>query len=347
MKNAVLFRHRRLLVLCACSAAVHLVLLAWAARRAAPALAPPAAGAQQLSIRLLPPGIVGPDARPAAPLAPAAALGPAAHPAARPVVVAPAEAASNTAPAALDGTGAGAATDNAAAPDGGAAAAGTPLMQMPHAYDVAMPPSSSLSYEVVRQARGAAPQAAGAGRLDWRTDGNRYVLDLDGVLGKLHSEGRRGDAGLQPRSARDDTDGAARVTDFDRRRGRVLFRGTGSELPDHEGIQDRASLLMQLAGIGRANADAIQGELRMVVAGTAELRIARFETLGLEDIVTGAGTLAAWHLVERAAPGVARLDVWLAPAHDWLPVQIRVVQADGASVTQTLSAITAATPPEP
>jgi hypothetical protein len=173
------------------------------------------------------------------------------------------------------------------------------------------------------------------------------VLDLDGVLGRLHSEGQRGDSGVLPRRARDETDGAALVTEFDGRRARVLFRATGAEVPGHEGIQDRASLIMQLAGIGLANPDQIGGAIGVVVAGTADLRVVRFATLGLEDVVTGAGTLAAWHLAEQVAPGTARLDVWLAPARGWLPVQLRVVQPNGDSATQTLRTIAAppASPP--
>jgi hypothetical protein len=66
------------------------------------------------------------------------------------------------------------------------------------------------------------------------------------------------------------------------------------------------------------------------------VRIARFRVLGREDVATGAGTLSAWHLAELAAPGVARLDVWLAPDQGWLPVRVRVEDA-GGSVTQTLS----------
>jgi hypothetical protein len=94
---------------------------------------------------------------------------------------------------------------------------------------------------------------------------------------------------------------------------------------------------MQLAGIGLADPDQFAGTdtIEVVVAGARDLRVARFQVMGQEDVATGTGVVAAWHLAERAPPGQQRLDVWLAPQRGWLPVQIRVGDG-GASVTQTL-----------
>jgi hypothetical protein len=217
-------------------------------------------------------------------------------------------------------------------------AGGTPLMQMPGRYHVRLPDPALLTYDVVRQSAGGAAAPAGTAHLSWRTDGDRYLLDLDGPLGRLHSEGASGDAGIAPRRAREDTDNGPLVTEFDADGHRVLFRAAGTESPDNVGIQDRASLLMQLAGIGLAAPDQLTESVDVVVAGARDLRIARFRVLGREDVATAAGTVNAWHLAELGAPGIARLDVWLAPERGWLPVQLRVDDG-GARVTQTLRAI--------
>lgn len=384
MKIADLSRHRRVLLLCAGSAAVHLVLLAWfAARRDDPVAAPPDHVA--LSVRLLPAGAAPalpftppaptststpsgaavatrhapPDAtRPRTastqptPLPETAARKTIATPSAmRPARNAPttgARTASGAAPT-VSGNPAKQETDAAApatavptdnADTAGAAPTGAPLMQMPGRYRVRLPAPALLTYALTRTAPGGgAPVAAGAAQLDWRTDGDRYVLALDGALGTLHSEGASGDAGIVPRSARETRDGSDLVTEFAAERHRVLFHANGAEAPDNIGIQDRASVLMQLAGIGLGDADQVRDTVDVVVAGAMDARIARFQVIGIEAVTTGAGVLQAWHLAEAAPVGAARLEVWLAPANGWLPVQLRVTQADGASVTQTLARV--------
>jgi hypothetical protein len=79
----------------------------------------------------------------------------------------------------------------------------------------------------------------------------------------------------------------------------------------------------------------------VLVAGEAGTSIVRFQVLEAESVATPLGRIEAWHLAQRAAPGQARLEVWLAPGHAWLPVQLRLTGADGATATQTLSAIAA------
>ena len=212
---------------------------------------------------------------------------------------------------------------------------------MPGRYRVRLPAPVQITYELVRQPAGGPPAPAGTARLTWRTDGDRYGLDLDGALGRLHSEGASGDAGIAPRRALEETDAGTLVTEFDADGHRVLFRATGAESPDNIGIQDRATVLMQLAGIGLAEPDQVRDTLDVVVAGARDLRIARFRVLGREDVATGVGTLAAWHLAELAAPGTARLDIWLAPERGWLPVRLRLEDA-GGTVTQTLTALDSA-----
>jgi hypothetical protein len=68
MKLAVLSRHRRLLALCACSAAIHLALLAWFSGRGGAAPDTPPASADRLVLRL-----AAEPAKAPVPAAPAAA----------------------------------------------------------------------------------------------------------------------------------------------------------------------------------------------------------------------------------------------------------------------------------
>ena len=192
---------------------------------------------------------------------------------------------------------------------------------MPSRYRVRMPDPVRLSYALTRQSPGTPPSPAGTASIDWRSDGERYALTVEGVLGTLSSEGGSGDAGIAPR---------------------------GAGVPDAVGAQDRASVLMQLAGIGLGEPDQIQGqlqgELRIVVGGSEGAEIARYQVAGQEDVATALGSIAAWRLAQVAAPGQDRLELWLAPARGWLPVQLRLTRPDGSVITQTLTRIEASAP---
>ena len=241
------------------------------------------------------------------------------------------------APAVLSLPAAATAPAGQAAPDTSADAA--PLVQMPSRYRVRMPEPVLLTYTQTRQAPGAGPQTLPAAHIDWRSDGERYRLQVDGVLGRLSSQGGSGDAGVSPRSASEEIGGSPSVTEFDN--GEVRFRASGRGVPDSVGIQDRASLLMQLAGIGLGEPDQLRGTVEVVVAGPLEATIERFQAAGVEILATALGPVEAWHLAQPALPGRPRLEVWLAPARGWLPVQLRLTGADGVVSTQTVSAIAA------
>jgi hypothetical protein len=307
MKLALLLsRHRRLLALCGLSAAVHLLVLELAARRdAVPPSAPPAG--EPLRLRLVKAA------------APAAAM-PADTPPATRAPSAPSAPVRSVQPAAPDHDTIRDAPVASAAPAPSAPAepapepAGTPLVQMPSRYRVRMPDPVRLSYALTRQAPGAAPVPAGSAGIAWASDGEHYELAVDGVLGALRSEGGSSDAGIAPRNA-----------------------------PDAVGAQDRASVLMQLAGIGLAEPDQIAGqvgnELRIVVAEADGAEIARYRVMGQEAVPTALGELSAWRLAQVVPAGQDRVDVWLAPAQGWLPVQLRLTRPDGSAATQTLTRI--------
>jgi hypothetical protein len=218
---------------------------------------------------------------------------------------------------------------------------------MPSRYRVRMPDPVRLSYAISHQAPGAAPASApasaGDATLDWRSDGEHYTLSVDGVLGRLSSEGGSSDAGIAPRIGKEERGGATLATEFDADGRRILFRVSGASVPDAVGAQDRASVLMQLAGIGLAEPDQIRGqvqnELRIVVAGTDGAEIARYQVMGQEQVPTALGGIEAWRLAQVAPAGQDRLELWLAPDRGWLPVQIRLIHPDGSAATQTLTRI--------
>lgn len=323
MKIAVrLARHRRLAALGGLSLLLHLLAFVWIDTALT---APPPVSGTPLALRLV-----------RAPAAPARAVPVPEHPAPptrqpRPVA-APAP---QPAPATVfEPIRSAPAAATAAAPPG------TVPLQMPGRYRVRLPPSSTLQYAVTRAAPGQAAIAGEPAQLVWESDGEHYRLRVEGVLGVLASEGGGDDAGIAPVQASEaGAAGGVQLTRFDRAARRIDYGSLGASDPLRLGSQDRASVLIQLAGIGLAEPDQVQDAIDILVAGAGGARIARWQVLGKEELTTAAGQLATVRLAQLAPAGEARVELWLAPDQHWLPVQLRVTYPDGAVANQVVTAI--------
>jgi hypothetical protein len=333
MKIAVhLARHRRLAALGGLSLLLHLFAFAWIDALSSP---PPPAIGQPIALRLVrstapaaPPPRAQPRPEPVAP--PAAAARPAASSAAAPGL-APILASAAPAPPPI------------AATDTSAATAGTRPLRMPGRYRVRPPSSATLHYAVTRSAPGQAAETAAPAQLVWNSTGNSYRLRVEGVLGVLESEGGGDDAGIAPlQSVERGAAGGEVAVRFNRETQRIESGPLSGSATLYQGSQDRASVLMQLAGIGLAEPDQMQDVIDIVVGGTGGAQIVRFQVLGTEQLATGAGTLGTVHLVQLAGAGERRVELWLAPQQQWLPVQLRVTEPDGTVANQVVTSIEAA-----
>lgn len=237
------------------------------------------------------------------------------------------------------------------APEAGAAAS-LPLVQLPRPkqveaarspYRASMPPPAQLRYEVVR----TGVDAAGHAVLDWRHANGQYRLAMrtevdGGVLAELASEGTIGAGGLVPRTMSARRRGKARTaTHFNADDARITFSASEGSVAMAPGAQDKASVPMQLAGIARADARQMKAGIALLVGEEKDAAAVRFVVVGQEDIETPMGALATWHLLCEPAPGTyrARLEVWLAPGHQWYPVRLRSTEANGVVTTQTIDTI--------
>lgn len=300
---AFLGRHARLLGLCVLSLLLHLAVIAWIDRRMT--VPPPLLGTP-LAVRLaepLPPASAQPPAPVAPPLAPAPSP-----------VVAPAPA-STAAPAPA-----------APAPPGV-----TEPVQMPSRYRVAMPPSVTLVYEL-RDANGALGEAT----LAWQTDGVQYRMELDGILGRIESEGGTDDAGIAPQRASYAYGAGSASVAFDREQRAILFESLGRSAQDLPGSQDGATVLMQLAGIGLADPDQVQEAVDIYVGRADGAAVERYQVMGRERIATPLGEFETLHLARQGKTG---LELWLAPQQGWLPLQLRTRAPDGSVRTQVVKEI--------
>jgi hypothetical protein len=330
MRIAVPSRHGRLLALCGLSAALHLLLLDLAARHGAE-LRTIHAEVVPLRVRLAKPApavavavaqAAIAAAAPAAPVAPAPMPDPDAFPTAEP----------GPAPAA---------PANRPAPDAAIAASGDALgeprpfgpQSMQLHYQTRPPESAHLVYRIDE----AGPAGAGAAGafLDWHSEGDAYALDMAGVLGERSARGTVGDEGIVPARAQERSAGRTLETAFDPAQGRLVLPGGGAA-PAQAGTLDGATLWIWLASIGNGAAGQLTHGISVNVADADGVHLVRFDVVGEEDVETGLGQLRAWHLAQYARPGETRVDAWLAPAQDWLPVRMRVTRADGSVATQVL-----------
>lgn len=303
----IIARERRLLALCAASALLHAAVLLFGRVDLRGRPEP----AQALAVRLQAPPARAPAA-PEAPPAPVQSARAAAPSAKEAPVAAPPPAGWSAVP---DNT------DNVA-------------QHIPGHQAVQLPPSAQLAYAVTRSAPGQAPEPAGAAQLEWRVTQSDYRMSMQGVTGALESRGQLTDAGFAPLEARE----ASQVTQFDWAKSQVRFKNGEGVLPSDG--QDRASVLMLLAGIGLAEPMQLKDVMEFYVAGSGAAGTVRFQVVGPEDLDTPMGAIASVHLMQLVRPGQARLDVWLAPAHSWYPVQLRVSAPDGSVSTQSIVSIT-------
>jgi hypothetical protein len=226
----------------------------------------------------------------------------------------------------------------------------------PPRYRVQLPPSADLALEVQRvDADGTT--WAGAGAMAWRQDGSHYSMTLEAGLNLLvarvnllvsTSEGQIDDNGIAPVTATEKRKGRAlTATHFNRDQSRITFSASERSYPLLPGAQDKATLPFQLAGIGRADVNQLQGNIDLFVGEDREANVFRFNLVGEEELETKMGRLLTWRLSRPPLPGTysSRLDIWLAPGRGWYPVQIRNTEANGAVTTQSVTHITAMEPP--
>jgi hypothetical protein len=330
---------RRLLLLCGLSLLLHAAALAWLGWQLL-ASRPPIPMPPPLAVRLQPLPTPLPNPLPAAPASTAAAS----------VAGLPAPAATRPDAAAPAAAGVVATAATAAAPETATEPAAVPRARR---YRVSLPPSATMALAVQHEDAGGR-RWLGSGELAWQLgpDGYRVALSAGSPISAappglrmLSSQGQLDDAGMAPLRGTQSGDGqASDEVLFDREQRRIQFSGSARSFALPAGVQDRASLLMQLAGIARADPAQLEAGIEIVVGDGADASLYRFTLVGQQALSTELGQLDTWHLARLTTPGSRELalEVWLAPVHQWLPVRIRSVDAGGSVTTQQITRISTA-----
>lgn len=215
-------------------------------------------------------------------------------------------------------------------------------------YNVSIPPSAELKYDV--QALRDGQMVYGSGKISWQSDGANYAVHGEaGILFfnllNFKSTGVIDDFGVAPviysekRFRRPETN-----THFHRERNIISFSASTVTYPRKGGEQDRASIVWQLTGIGRGDGEKFKpgAEIDFFVAGVRDGAPWRVRVVGEEEIEIGSGKVTAWHVVRIPKPGSydQKLDIWLAPQHEWYPVKLRFTETNGEYLDMLMSNFT-------
>jgi hypothetical protein len=231
----------------------------------------------------------------------------------------------------------------AADPSSSAAkAAPSPTSAPAESLAFAIPGSMLLHYKVTAHARGL--ELNGQGQLRWRNDGKDYEakLELSGPLlpsriqqsiGKITAQG------LAPLRFSDKAR-SEEAAHFDRDLGKVSFSSNRPDAPLMAGAQDRLSVLMQLGSMiaGSPKNFGPGTTISIQTASTRDAEVWQFTVEGPETQQLAGRELNAIKLIRNPRKEFdQKIELWLAPALDYVPVRLRLTQPNGDWVDQQWS----------
>jgi hypothetical protein len=232
--------------------------------------------------------------------------------------------------------------ERAAAPATPQIAAATPAPTAvpatpPLTYALAGP--ARLHYHVTANVRGH--ERSAHSELLWRHDGERYEVSLaigGGVLPSRtqRSTGRITAEGLAPLRFSDKAR-SEEATHFLRDQGKVSFSSNRPEAQLLAGAQDRLSVLLQLGAMIAGDPGKFPPGTAIAIqtAGTRDAEPWLFLVERAEELLLPGGTLQAVKLTRDPRKEYdQKVELWLAPTLDYVPVRLRLTQPNGDSVDQ-------------
>ena len=198
-----------------------------------------------------------------------------------------------------------------------------------------------IHYQVQAQVRGLSLN--GQAQLTWRHDGRTYEAHMEATaLGRprvQRSVGRVTPHGLAPDTFLDKSR-SERATHFDREKDRLVFSNNRPDAPLAAGMQDRLSVVLQLAAMiaGNPERHAAGATITIPTAGPSDAEEWVFSVEGEEDLQLPGGALRALKLVRMPRKEYdQKVELWLAPRMDYAPVRLRLTNPNGDAVDQRWS----------
>jgi hypothetical protein len=196
------------------------------------------------------------------------------------------------------------------------------------------PAPALVKYEVRAQVKGI--NLTLNGELLWQNDGKNYNARLEFthfLLGSRiqTSKGQLGPQGLEPLRFGDKVRSEV-AAHFDRAAATVTFSANTPDVPLTPGLQDQLSAILQLSGMlaGEPERYPAGTELPVQAVGPRSLETWVFTVGNSEKLSMPGGDLQAIKLSRPpTGPYSNRADIWFAPAQGYLPVRIRLTEANG------------------
>lgn len=179
--------------------------------------------------------------------------------------------------------------------------------------------------------------------VEFARDGSRYSIAADTSAsflyharqtsrGTIEADGLRPDEFVEARTGR----GPATTT-FDWSAKSVTFSAApGNTTETRAGLQDRATLSLQVAWLHRATPAAKHFDI--VVAGARSVGETRFLRQSEESVKVPAGTIAAVRFERPADADHDRIEAWLSAGWCGLPVRVRYTDKNGGVIDHRLRA---------
>jgi len=213
----------------------------------------------------------------------------------------------------------------------------------PPAVAVSIPGSMRLQYKVEVRKGGLSLQASS--ELRWRHDADSYEASLEVSAPLLprrsqHSTGRITAEGLAP-TRFSDKGRSEEAAHFERDKGKVSFSSNRPDVALLPGAQDRLSVMLQLSAMIAGEPAKFPPDTAIVIqtAGTHDAEPWTFTVEGQEELHLPGGKMGALKLSRSPRKEYdVKVELWLAPSLDYVPVRLRLTQPNGDSVDQQWSA---------
>ena len=209
---------------------------------------------------------------------------------------------------------------------------------------ISLPGSARLLYKVVGLSKNLNYQATA--ELNWKTDGNAYeaMMKVSAFLvgsRSMTSVGKITGSGLAPTRFADKFRSEL-AAHFESDQGKIVFSANTPDAPWIDGVQDRVSVFLQLAGMLAANPAAYpQGsDITFLTIGPREADTWTFVIEAEENLNLMNAPMPALKLTRKPRKEFdQKVEIWFAPSLGYLPVRSRITQHGGDFIDQQLTEI--------
>ena len=201
-----------------------------------------------------------------------------------------------------------------------------------------------LNYELSGTSKGVKYTASAS--ISWKYQDSSYQLrhEIKAFLFGNRSQtsaGQMGATGLLPTRFGDQFR-QEQAAHFDRAKGLLIYSANTPSQAIEEGAQDRVSLFVQLAGAmaGTPSLRAEGQQFGFQVVSAKQAEVWTFAVLGPEKIKLPVGEIDSLkiHRIPRNEYD-QKLELWLSPSHGYVPARLRITQANGDVIEETLKSL--------